>query len=118
MTPCSIAGTVSPDASRQCRSLPGHRVIGRAGSSPQRAFGMSPIALWARWEHRKRRKGKSDMMPIDDPELAIAELNRKRTQKRIFVLAAFAAIIVGVFALLSSVYSDDDAAVQDMTLPR
>jgi hypothetical protein len=58
------------------------------------------------------------MMSIDDPELAIAELNRRRAQKRIVVLAAFAAIIVGTFALLGAVYSDDDVSVQDTTLPK
>jgi hypothetical protein len=58
------------------------------------------------------------MMQIDDPELAIAELNRRRAQKRIVVLAAFAAIVVGTFALLGAVYSDEDAAVQETTLPK
>ena len=64
------------------------------------------------------KEGDLDMMPIDDPELAIAQLNRRRAQKRIVVLAAFAAIVVGTFALLGAVYSDDDVSVQDMTLPR
>ncbi|MBN1605888.1 MAG: hypothetical protein JW940_04615 [Polyangiaceae bacterium] len=58
------------------------------------------------------------MTLIDDPESAIAELNRQRTQKRIVVLAALAAIVVGTFALLGAVYSDDDESVQETTLPK
>jgi hypothetical protein len=63
-------------------------------------------------------EGDLDMMQIDDPELAIADLNRRRSQKRIMVLAAFAAIVVGTFALLGAVYSDDDVSVQETTLPK
>ena len=56
------------------------------------------------------------MLPIDDPDLAIAELNRQRSQKRLLVLGGIVAIFVVSFVMVVAMYSDEPEAAQDTTL--
>ena len=58
------------------------------------------------------------MLPIDDPDLAIAEINRQRSQKRLLVLGGIAAILVIAMVTVGAMYSDEPEAAQDTTLPR
>lgn len=56
------------------------------------------------------------MLPIDDPDLAIAELNRRRAQKRVLVLGGIVGIFVVMFVMVVAMYSDEPKAAQDTTL--
>jgi len=56
------------------------------------------------------------MLPIDDPDIAIAELNRQRAQKRLLVLGGIVAIFVIAFLMIGAMYADEPEAAQDTTL--
>jgi hypothetical protein len=56
------------------------------------------------------------MLPIDDPDIAIAEINRQRAQKRMLVVGGLAAILVIMALAVVAMYSDTPEAAQDTTL--
>ena len=54
------------------------------------------------------------MLPIDDPDLAIVEINRQRAQKRMLVVGGIAAILVILAVAVGAMYSDTPEAAQDI----
>ena len=54
---------------------------------------------------------------IEDPELAIAELNRVRELKRIGVLVGIVLALVIAFAATVAMYSNEPEAAQPQTSP-